>query len=98
MNSTEYLKLSWLLFAQLASFALTVVVYRKRKETGFLVLSIALGFQAAVGLFGVLARFGLAEAYMAVMKVSAVSWLILYGPTTCVLVGWALLAKKKDGA
>ena len=95
MNSADQLKFYAFFLIVLASFAAAFLVYRQRKELGFLMMTIGLGIQVFLALFGVLARFGLSTAYMEFMKVA---YPLNYLPMVFTLAGWVLLARKKPGA
>jgi len=95
MTSFDQIKFYAFLLFLLASFGFSLVVYRQRKELGFLLMSIGLGVQSFMGLFGLLSQFGLSGVYQSFIKVA---YPLNYLPLVCALAGWILLSRKKPGA
>ena len=75
----------------IATFCCAIVVWKRRKETGFLVLTLGLGLQAVATCIPAFFLWQ-GESMSSVMLTYA--WLFKL-PALIALVGWVLLAKKK---
>jgi hypothetical protein len=94
MTLEFFLRIGLVHIAQIAIFVLAVRVCRKRKESGFLALTIGLGAQALFALTRLLSMFGMAGVIQPIF--GRLYWVELYIPLSLALVGWAMLGRAKN--
>jgi len=95
MNNTEYLlRTSLLYLAHIAIFALSLRVYLRRREGGFLCLTVALGLQAFMALIGLVSLFSVFNLVQ--LQYAAFHRVMNLSPLILALAGWTLLGRKKN--
>lgn len=76
----------------LATFALALVVYLRRREAGFLMLAVVFAYRLADT---VLVAFGINITAMLMRPPMGDRWLLVYLPSIVTLLGWSLLAFRR---
>lgn len=75
----------------LATFLLALIVYVRRREVGFLLLVVVLGYRL---LDATLIACGINITAMLARPPIGISWFLIYVPPIVTLAGWLLLAIK----
>jgi hypothetical protein len=76
------------------TLVMSIIVYKKKKDCGFLILSCVLGYHTLDSLFGVFGKS--ITAIISQPPTMGYVWLLLYLPSIGALAGWTILAFRKN--
>ena len=78
---------------QLVLFVLALVVYRKRRERGFLFIALGSAVGASYGLFSVAVNLAaISGVRLNTPLLGTLSVVLIYSPLVLTIIGWVLLA------